>query len=459
VTRAPALTASGFERGARVGDYEIIGLLAGGGFGEVYRAVHATSGRPAAIKVLHAGLCSAPGAVARFLREAEVMMRVRHPGVVELFGSGTLDDGRPYLAMELLAGTDLAAVLVRESRLPPARALAILEPVAAALVAAHAQSVIHRDVKASNVFLADDAAAPGGARVVLLDFGIAKLAAPDTAELTTSRQAVGTPVTMAPEQIAGGAVDARTDVYGLGVLAYHLLTGRLPFEDESPTVVQYLHAHARRPRASALSPVTPEADEAIVRALAIDPGQRFPDPLAFVAALRAAFATPGDTDALVPRAAVAILVEVRADPDILAEPDDALLADLDGLLPTAEILLAGAGLSPVVQGGNLTLWARPLPPDVTDDAEARAATIELARRISATLDARPSRDPRVDHVVVAHFATALCEGDTIRAGELCDVADWTPDPDVLGPVATEAALDGLPVTCSAVTDSRVRQVR
>jgi serine/threonine protein kinase len=82
VTRAPALNASGFERGARVGDYEIVGLLAGGGFGEVYRAVHATTGRPAAIKVLHAGLCSAPGAVARFLREAEVMMRVRHPGVI-----------------------------------------------------------------------------------------------------------------------------------------------------------------------------------------------------------------------------------------------------------------------------------------------------------------------------------------------------------------------------------------
>jgi hypothetical protein len=442
----------GLEPGARVGEFELRGLLAAGGFGEVYRAVHAPSGRPAAIKVLHANLCNAPGAVARFLREAEVMVRVRHPSVVELLAWGTIDDGRPFLAMELLDGTDLSALRVRETRLPPARALAILEPVAAALAAAHAQSVIHRDVKASNVFLA-------GERVVLLDFGIAKLALPDTTDLTTSRQAVGTPVSMAPEQIAGGTVDARTDVYGLAVLAYQLLTGRLPFEDESPTVVQYLHAHARRPRPSALAPVTPDADEAITRAMAIDPAQRFADPVAFVAALHAALAGHDETDALIPRRAVAVLVEVRADGDVLEDPDDDLLADLDGLLPLAETLLAGAGLAPVLQGGNLTLWARVLPLGTADDPAARTATIELTRQISAALDARPHRDPRVDHVVVAHFATALCHGETIRAGELCDVASWTPDPDVLGPVATEVALDGLPVPCAAVTDSRVRLVR
>jgi serine/threonine-protein kinase len=452
----PALHPRGLATGTRVGDFEVEELLAAGGFGEVYRAVHATSRRPAAVKVLHAELCNAPGVVARFLREAEVMVRVRHPGVVELLAWGTIDDGRPYLAMELLDGTDLAAVLLRESRLPAARVLAILEPVAAALAAAHARSVVHRDVKASNVFLAADA---GGERVVLLDFGIAKLAVPDAADLTTSRQAVGTPVSMAPEQINGGVVDARTDVYGLGVLAYQLLTGRLPFEDESPTVVQYLHAHARRPRPSALAPVTPEADDAIARAMAIDPAQRFPDPPAFVAALRAAFGTAGDAEPLAPRRAVAVLVEVRADPDVLAEPDDALLADLDGLLPLAETQLAAAGLAPVLQGGNLALWARPLPAGTDDDPAARAAVVELTRQVAAVLDARPARDPRVEHVVVAHFATALCEGDTIRAGELCDVATWTPDPDVLGPVATEAVLDGLPVTGAAVTDSRVRLVR
>jgi eukaryotic-like serine/threonine-protein kinase len=437
-----------FASGTRAGEYELLAPIAEGGFGAVYRARHVDSGRVAAVKVLHGDLCNAPGAVARFLREAEVMVRVRHPAVVELLAWGTVDDGRPYLAMELLEGTDLARVLARESRLAPARVVAILEPVAAALASAHAQSVIHRDVKASNVFLAGD-------RVVLLDFGIAKLALPDATDLTTSRQAVGTPVTMAPEQIAGGTVDARTDVYGLGVLAFHLLTGRLPFEDESPTIVQYLHAHARRPRASALAPLPTEADDAIMRAMAIDPAQRFADPIAFVNALRAAVADHTDSS-LEPRAAVGILVEVRADPDVLAEPDDALLADLDNLLPLAESLLDAAGYTAAVQSGNVTLWAKPLP---DDEAPAREEAVQLARQIAAALDARPDRDPRVGFVVVAHAAIALCEGDEIRAGDLCDIAQWTPDPDLRGALATEAALDGLPITGAAVTDSRVRQVR
>jgi hypothetical protein len=194
-----------------------------------------------------------------------------------------------------------------------------------------------------------------------------------------------------------------------------------------------------------------------MRAMAIDPTQRFPDPVAFVDALRAALATPMAADALVPRTAVAVLVEVRADPDLLADPDDELLADLDGLLPLAEELLAASDLAPVLQGGNLTLWARPLAAD--DDPQARGDAVELARRVAAALDRRPALDARVGYVVVAHAATALCDGDAVRAGDLCDVAHWTPDPEVRGPVATEAALDGLPITGAALSDSRVRTIR
>lgn len=436
-----------FASGTRAGDFELLAPIAEGGFGAVYRARHVGTGRVAAVKVLRGDLCNAPGAVARFLREAEVMVRVRHPSVVELLAWGTVADGRPYLAMELLDGTDLARVLARESRLAPARVVEILTSVAAALAAAHAQSVIHRDVKASNVFLAGD-------RVVLLDFGIAKLVAPDVTDLTTSRQAVGTPVTMAPEQIAGGIVDARTDVYGMGVLAFHLLTGRLPFEDESPTIVQYLHAHARRPRASAFAPLPTDVDDVIMRAMAIDRTQRIADPVAFVGALRAALAEHGESS-LDPRPAVGILVEVRADCDVLAEADDAILTDLDNLLPIAESQLAAAGYTPALQGGNLTLWAKPLP---EDDAPAREAAVELARQIAAALDARPDRDPRIGFAVVAHVAIALCEGDAIRAGDLCDVANWTPDPALRGPMATEEALEGLPIMGAEVTDSRVRSL-
>lgn len=438
--------------GTLVDGYRVERLIARGGFGEVYQVTELAGERPAALKVMHAELCATPSAVARFLREAEVMLRVRHPNVVELRSSGTVEDGRPYLAMELLAGTDLGRVLAERGRLAPERALAVLEPVCAALAAAHAQSVVHRDVKASNVFLADDG---GRERVVLVDFGVAKLAAPDALELTTSRQVVGTPLTMAPEQIAGAPVDVRTDVYGLGVLAFHLFTGRLPFEDESPTVVQYLHAHARRPKVSAFAPVGAAVDEVIARAMAIEPGHRFADAPAFAAALRAALGErkASDAPALTPRPAVAVLVELRADADALADADDAVAADLAELLALAEEALVAADLAPVVQGGNLVLYGRPIDGD--DDEAARAAAVELARALAASLAARPGADPRVGFVVVAHAGTALCAGDAIRAGELTDLTDWLPDPDVRGAVATRAALDGLPVLGRAVSDSRV----
>ena len=448
------------DAGTIIDGYRIERLLARGGFGEVYRVREVASGRPAALKIMHADLCTTPTAVARFLREAEVMLRVRHPNVVELRSSGTVDDGRPYLAMELLDGTDLARVVAEQGRLTPARTLAVLEPVCGALAAAHAGSIIHRDVKASNVFLAEEG---GVERVVLIDFGVAKLAAADVLDLTTSRQVIGTPVSMAPEQIAGAPVDVRTDVYGLGVLTFHLLTGRMPFEDESPTVVQYLHAHARRPKVSALSPVAPRVDEVLARAMAIDPAQRFPDALSFVAALRAAFTerAAGDEPALEPRPAVGVLVEVRADLDALADADDALVADLAELLVLAEEALAAAGLSPIVQGGNLVLYGRAVEPsDEADaaDAAARAEVVALAGTLAAELAARPGADPRVGFVVVAHAATARCAGDQLRAGELTDLAEWLPDPEVRGPVATRAALEGLPVLGSAVSDSRVLRV-
>lgn len=440
--------------GTAIGDFVLDELIAHGGFGQVYRAARASDGRIVAIKVLHGELCSAPNVIARFQREAEVMARVRHPNVVELVSWGTVADGRPYLAMEFLAGTDLGRVLVDRGRLPLARVLEILAPTCAALTAAHGQAIVHRDLKASNLFLArgDD----GGERVVLIDFGIAKLAAPDATDLTTSRQLVGTPVTMAPEQISGGAVTTRTDVYALGVMTFHLVAGRLPFEDDSPTIVQYLHAHARRPRLSAFAPVPPAVDDVIARAMAIDPEARFATAEDFHAALAAA-ATDGAVDAaLAPRPGVAILVEARVDDDALLDPDDALLADLEGLLPLAERSMAAAGYPTVMHSGNSILAARPLGVDADAD---RARAIDDARTVATALDGRAARDPRVGYVVVVHVATALCAGDAVRAGDLVDVAYWTPDPSVRGVVATRTALDGLPVVSAAVSDSRVWLVR
>src|SRR6185503_7424125 len=156
---------------------------------------------------------------------------------------GRADDGRPWFAMELLDGVDLETHIAARGRLTPGEVLTVLGPICDALACAHDAGVIHRDIKASNVFLAADG------RVVLLDFGIAKLSDPGIgAGLTLSRQSLGTPSAMAPEQVAGREASERTDVYALGALLYHMLVGEPPFADSSPTVMQYLHCHARRPR-------------------------------------------------------------------------------------------------------------------------------------------------------------------------------------------------------------------
>src|SRR6185295_12068952 len=146
----------------------------GGGFGMVYEARHRTTDQRVALKLLHAHLVKAPAVVARFDREATVIGRLRNPSVVEFVAGGLTEDGRPYMCTELLDGEDLAAVVERSGPLSPLAALAILEPLCAALAAAHELGIVHRDVKASNVMVCR--AAPGERpRVVLLDFGIAKL--------------------------------------------------------------------------------------------------------------------------------------------------------------------------------------------------------------------------------------------------------------------------------------------
>jgi serine/threonine protein kinase len=264
-----------------VAGWTVVRTIARGGFGSVFEVSH-PDGRRAALKRLNGDLLSSPDAIARFRREADVIARLRHPSIVDLIDAG-VDDGRPYLVMELVEGPDLAAMIKAQGRLETTQVLAIAAPLCDALATAHRAGIVHRDVKASNVVVA-----PSG-RIVLLDFGIAKLLdGITTNDLTVSRQAVGTPACMAPEQIRGEAVDARTDVYGTGALLYHALTGELPFDHPSITMAQYLHLHARRPRASAAAPVPVTVDDVLVRAMAIDPASRFDGPTALLAALVAA---------------------------------------------------------------------------------------------------------------------------------------------------------------------------
>jgi serine/threonine-protein kinase len=403
--------------GSVVGDWCVVRHLATGGFGTVYEVVHRGGGPRGALKVLHSHLLASPEIVARLVREAQVIARLRHRNVVELLDAAVDAEGHPYLVMEYLEGRDLAALLDETGRVTPARALAVLAPLCAAVARAHELGVIHRDVKASNVFLCDEDGEP---RVVLLDFGIAKLLDVGAAELTASRQALGTPASMAPEQIRGGEVDVRTDVYALGALAYHLLTGRMPFEDVSVTMSQYLHLHAARPRPSAVAPVGAELDEVVMKAMAVDPARRYVDALSFLAALRTAVLGAHDHDARTVDA-IAARVGVLA-PD--GELDDAALDDIAAVLALAETELAASGFSYVRDLGDASLFI------ATTLDEERA--LAVARAADATLANRSGADPRVAVTIWLHAGPATIVGGQLSGGELDDPSSWGVPQDAVG---------------------------
>ncbi len=252
---------------ATIAGYTLGEELGAGGFGTVYRVQK--DGLPdRAVKILNSELACVELAGKRFEREFATLRAVAHSNCVKVFESGRDADGNPYFVMELLEGRDLLHHLREFGRLAHDEVLDILKPVCMALEVAHRKGIIHRDIKSSNVFLCKDG------RVVLLDFGIAKLLEAPGMTLTMTNQIVGTACAMSPEQLAGHEVSPQTDVYGLGSLAFHMFTGRIPFDTDSLTLTQYLHGHAARIAPSTHSPVSPEIDQVILRAMALDGSTR-----------------------------------------------------------------------------------------------------------------------------------------------------------------------------------------
>lgn len=264
--------------------YRLDRLIGEGGFGQVWRAHREQDGETIAIKVLHLELVRSVDAMTRFQRELDAIERLDHPNVVRGLGHGTLGDGRPYLLLEYIEGPSLREVLHERGALPPAEMLTILEPLCDALYVAHLAGLVHRDVKASNVILARRG---GAIRPVLLDFGLVKLTDEIGPGLTSSRSMLGTPAAMAPEQMRGQSVDARTDIYALGLLAFHMLTGQPAFGGAPGVVQSYLQVHGPRPRPSSKVDIDPAIDEPVARALAPEPAARFGDARSFGQALRA----------------------------------------------------------------------------------------------------------------------------------------------------------------------------
>jgi eukaryotic-like serine/threonine-protein kinase len=264
--------------------YRIDRLIGEGGFGQVWRATRVADGSLVAIKLLHLELVRSNDALTRFDRELTAIERLDHRHVVRAFDRGTLADGRPYLVLEYVDGPSLRDVIHERRSLPPAEMLAILGPLSEALATAHELGLVHRDVKASNVILGHDAHGP---RPVLLDFGLVKLLDHEGPGLTSSRTMLGTPAAMAPEQMKGLPVTPQTDVYALGLLAFHMLTGAPAFGSVPGVVQGYMQVHGARPRPSAKVDLDPAIDEPIVKALAPEAGDRWPTTRDLVQALRA----------------------------------------------------------------------------------------------------------------------------------------------------------------------------
>ncbi len=275
--RATAPGASGDPLVGRLldGRYRILARVARGGMASVYEATDTRLDRTVAVKVMHPGLGDDQEFAQRFVREARAAARLNHPHVVGVYDQGDdTSDGTDtiFLVMEYVPGHTLRDVLRKESPMPPARALALLEPVVSALAAAHRAGLVHRDVKPENVLIADEA---HGGTVKVADFGLAKAVSADTQHTATGGVLIGTVSYLAPELVIDGRSDARADVYACGVVLYELLTGRKPHEGESPIQVAYRHVHHDVPMPSLVEPGIPDYVDALVaRATSRDRDQR-----------------------------------------------------------------------------------------------------------------------------------------------------------------------------------------
>ncbi len=325
-------------------DDPLIGCVLGGAFkiqraiGEgatarVYEASHVRLGKKRfAVKVLHAFYGTEPTVLARFQREAEAAAAIAHPGVVDVYDINRTPDGRFYIVTELLEGRDLATLLEERGKLDVPFAVRIVRQVCRALGAAHARGVVHRDMKPENVFVSGDERDP---RVKVLDFGISKIE--DGANLTKTGTLIGTPAYMAPEQAAGGKIDARTDLYALGAVMYRALTGRRPFQGEEVAEVLSGIITAEPPRPTSIEPSIPEALEIVIqKAMSKRAEDRHASAMALDAALAAFDATAAGAD---------------GEPSAGAPADAAKHArPLLGMLLAAAALFAIAALDALVLG-------------------------------------------------------------------------------------------------------------
>lgn len=277
------------------GKYTIEQRIGRGGSGTVYRARHAIIHRPVALKVLSLDLVSEPDSLERFRREAETAAHVKHINLVPVTDFGLTADGVAYLVMEFIEGSSLRKILDRERTLQPDRIVRMMKSICSGIHAAHRRGIIHRDLKPDNVMIevVDDEEMPR-----VLDFGIAKLM--DAVQVTSgfrteTGSVMGTPHYMSPEQCEGKPLDARSDIYSLGILVYEMLTGNVPFPGKVSTTVMMQQVTKRPPSLRSQRPdISAAAEACVMRAMDKDRNGRQTSALDFFLELEAAFATPDE---------------------------------------------------------------------------------------------------------------------------------------------------------------------
>ena len=325
-TSQPALTQLDQLVGRTLnGRYRVDRKIGEGGFGAVFEGVHLQMSRPVAIKVLQPSLTRDPQMTARFRREAQAACALRDPHTVTTYDFDESAEGALYITMELIRGRSLLEEIERTGPLPPARAVALVEQVCSALAEAHAREIVHRDIKPENILIEDRPSQADFIKVV--DFGIARMmhdpAGETIARLTSAGQIFGTLDYMSPEQVAGGEVDNRTDIYALGAMLYQMLTGAPPF---TGTPSQLIAAHLSAdpaPPSSRRPELAGDMDRIILRCLAKVPGERYPDVQSLRSDLKAAL-TRAPTDPAPPLGARAAQIPAPGtEPPATKTPDAA----------------------------------------------------------------------------------------------------------------------------------------
>jgi eukaryotic-like serine/threonine-protein kinase len=347
--------------------YHVLRKLGEGGMGQVYLAEHVKMGRKSALKVMHPAMGSDPDAIGRFNREASNASRINHPHVAAVYDFGETSDALIYLAMEYVEGQSLTALLEEHGALPVRRASEIIVQAASALAAAHELGIVHRDLKPDNIMIARNR--DGSDCVKVVDFGIAKAGTEGNQKVTRTGLVVGTPEYMSPEQLAGDKLDGRSDVYSLGLVAFNLLTGALPFPSESAQESMIMRL-TDRPRT--LSELRPDIawdasiQRVMDRVLARAADERYPTAPEFARDLAAAVARMPQSalnadGTLVMGAMTAAVPPTRARGARPSAPTVAATAMLPGVAPTRVSSPASVASPPrsrlplVVSGGALAV--------------------------------------------------------------------------------------------------------